>query len=314
MNYFDFWRSSSLISRSVLVIVLAHLVVGVGVHAYWMNTGHEQALRAYFDYEGVPLFLLLGGLQATFAILVFRDFSSRSPLGSAWRYIMLASICYFAGTVLKQWLAANTEINPALYRPFEVTEQTRILFGMVGTVLGGPIMMVLLGSGLYMAIRTYRQLGMLGKLKAVDLMLIGASLIYAVVVICGVVLAVRSHPEGVTAQQALTWPGDYLLSILLIEAVFLRRASVEAGWGYVSRIWGAFVAGIFITSFCSLMNWLTAYGILTWTQTAFVWYLWYPAAAAFALAPTFQWEAMRTARLRLSKPVEELGLPALPGR
>jgi len=314
MKRFDFWHSSSLLTRSVFVIVLAHLIVGAFVHAYWINTANDHVLRAYFDYEGVLIFLLLGAMQTTFAVLVFRGFSSHSPLGSAWQYIMLASICYLAGTIFKHLLAVNSAINPATLLPFAATEQTRALFGVVGTVLGGPVMMVLLGTGLYMAIRTYRQLGILSKLKSVDIVLIGASLLYSIIVIVGIVLAVRTHPESVTAQQAMTWPGDYLLSLLMLEAVFLRRAAIEAGWGFVSRIWGAFVAGIFLTSFCSLMNWLTAYGVLTWTQTAFVWYLWYPAAAAFALAPTFQWEAMRTARLRLSKPIEELGLPALPGQ
>ena len=62
------------------------------------------------------------------------------------------------------------------------------------------------------------------------------------------------------------------------------------------------------------MNWLTAYGIFTWTQTAFVWYLWYPALAAFALAPVYQWEAMRTAQLRLAMPVGELGLSVISKR
>jgi hypothetical protein len=58
------------------------------------------------------------------------------------------------------------------------------------------------------------------------------------------------------------------------------------------------------------MNWITAYGVVNWTYTSFVWYLWYPASAAFALAPALQWEATRTAHLRLSKRVEELELPA----
>ena len=314
MNYFDFWRSSSFITRAVVLLVLAHLIIGGFVHAYWMKTANEQVLRAYFDYEGVPIFLLLAGLQTTFAVRVFRDFSSHSPLGSAWQYIMLGSVCYLGGAIFKHLLAVNSAINPALLLPFAATDERRALFSMVGTVLGGPIMMVLLGTGLYMAIRTYRRLGILSKLKTIDIALIGTSLLYSIIVIIGVILAVRTHPERVTAEQALTWPGDYLLTLLMLEAVFLRRAALEAGWGFVSKVWGTFVAAIFLTSFCSLMNWLTAYSVFTWTQTAFVWYLWYPAAAAFALAPTFQWEAMRTARLRLSKPVEELGLAAFPGR
>jgi hypothetical protein len=82
------------------------------------------------------------------------------------------------------------------------------------------------------------------------------------------------------------------------------------GWGYVSKVWGAFAAGIFLTSLCSLLNWLTAYGLVDWKQTAFVWYLWYPASAAFALAPAYQWEALRTAEARLADRGEEAELTA----
>lgn len=129
-------------------------------------------------------------------------------------------------------------------------------------------------------------------------------------VVSGSVHTIRSHPVSINPQQALTWPGDYLLSILLLEAITLRRSVANMGWGYVSKVWGAVVTGILITSFCSVMNWVTAYGFLSWNHTAFVWYLWYPASAAFALAPAFQLEATRTAQLRLAKEVEGLGFSA----
>ncbi len=310
MDHTRFRQSSSLITRLLLIVLTIHLTVGVCVHALWMTTSNDQLLRLYFDYEGVLVFLLFGAVQAWFAILVFRDFSPHQPLGQAWLYIMLASFCYFAGTVFKHLLAVDSGINPLSYTALGSNDQIRLLLGNIGTVLGGPIQMVLLGTGLYIAIRVYRQLGMLARLKTLDIALIGASLLYSVIVLCGVIIAFRSHPGGVTIERALTWPGDYLMSLLLLEAIFLRRAAVEMGWGYVGKVWGAFVTGIFLTSFCSVMNWLTIYGVFTWKQTAFVWYLWYPASAAFALAPALQWEAIRTARSRLAKPVEELGQPA----
>jgi hypothetical protein len=311
MNEFNLRHASSFVARSIMVIVIAHLIVGACVHAYWSATSNEQVLRHYFDYEGVLVFLLFGALQAAFAIMVFRNFSSHQPLGLAWQYIMLASVCNFIGTIFRHLLATNSAINPAMYAEFGASNETRQLFGNIGTVLGGPIQMILLGAGLYMAIRAYRQFGMLTRLKALDIVLIGASLVYSIIVIFGVIVAVKNNPGAVTIERGLTWPGDYLMSLLLLEAVFLRRAASEMGWGYVSKIWGALVTGIFLISFCSLMNWLTAYGVFTWTQTAFVWYLWYPASAAFALAPVYQWEAMRTAQMRLAKPVDELGLPAI---
>jgi hypothetical protein len=305
MNFLRFWDQSSFITRLILGVVTVHLIIGAGVHLYWTASGSGQVLRLYFDYEGVAAFLLFGALQVFCAVAAYREFSHQ-PLGAAWLYIMLASICYFLGTICRHLLAVDSGINPIAYGIFGASDQLRGIFGNIGTVLGGPVQMILLAAGLYMALRVYRQLGMLARLKPFDIALFGAAALYSITVLVGIFQAVRNHPSNITVDRALTWPGDYLLTLLLLEAVFLRRSALEMGSGYVSKVWGAFVAGIFLTSFCSLMNWLTAYGILSWTQTAFVWYLWYPASAAFALAPAYQWEAMRTAQLRLAKPLDEL--------
>lgn len=308
MTLFNFQRPSSFITRLILGVVTVHLMIGAFVHVYWTATANQEVLRLYFDYEGALVFLLFAALQVFFAVYAYREFSSHQGLGPAWLYIMLASICTFTGTVFRHLLAVDSAINPFTYGTLGGNDQLRFLFGNIGTVIGGPIQMILLGTGLYMALRVYRQFGMLAKLKAIDIALIGGAMLYSVIVIFGVVQAVRNNFSAVTVEHALTWPGDYLLSLLLLEAVFLRRSASEMGWGYVSKVWEAFVAGIFITSFCSLLNWLTAYGVFSWTHTAFVWYLWYPASAAFALAPAYQWEAMRTAQSRLAKRVDELEL------
>jgi hypothetical protein len=302
--------ASSFVTRFVFTVLTVHLIVGVFVHSYWSATENETVLRLYFDYEGVLVFLVFAGLQFWLTNSVRRKFSYHEPLGGAWLYLMLASGCLFAGTVLKHLLAVNTALNPLIYSASGSDVHLRSLLGNIGTVVGGPIHMILLGTGLYMALRVYKQLGMLSKLKALDIALIGGAMLYAVIVIVGIVQAIRRDPSSVTAEHALTWPGDYLLSLLLLEAIFLRRSAANSGWGYVSKVWGAFAAGIFLTSFCSLMNWLTAYSILTWKETAFVWYLWYPAAGAFALAPAYQYEAMQTAQIRVTQDLDELQLSA----
>ena len=302
--------SSSSATRIILTVTLIHLVIGVFVHGHWLATGDQHALRMYFDYEGAIVFLFLSVAQLLFASLAYKEFSAAQPLGSAWFYIVAASLCALIGTILTKLLTVDSAINPINYVVSGSTQSLRSLLGSIGAVLGGPVYLILLGTGLYFAIRVYRQLGLTAKPKPVDFLLVGGALLYTLVVIIGVVRTIKSHPEGVTAEHALTWPGDYLLSLLLLEAIVLRRAAVEMGNGFVSKVWSAFVFGIFLTSFCSLINWVTAYGFIPWTYTSFVWYLWYPASAAFALAPAIQWEATRTARLRLSKRIEELELPA----
>jgi hypothetical protein len=300
--------TSSAITRLVFLVVALHLLIGACVHVSWMATDNSGILHLYFDYEGVLVFLFFAVVQLWFTISVTRRFSYHEPLGAAWFYLSLASSSLFAGTVLRHVLAINTAINPLLYTVYGSDEQLRTVLASVGTVLGGPVYMILLGTGLYFALRVYKRLGFLARLKKIDVILIAGAMLYALVVLFGIFQAVRRDPSGVTVEHALTWPGDYLLSLLLLEAIFLRRSASDSGWGYVSKVWGAFVAGIFLTSFCSLMNWLTAYSVLTWKETAFVWYLWYPAAGAFALAPALQWEAMETAKLRVARRLDELGL------
>ncbi len=302
--------SSSSTTRIILAVTLVHLVIGVVVHAHWLSTGDLHALRVYFDYEGALVFLFLSIAQLFFAVLAYREFSPALPLRTAWFYIVAASLSAFIGTILTKLLAVDSAINPINFAANGSPQSLRSLLGSIGTVLGGPVYMILLGTGLYFAIRVYRQLGLTAKPKRVDVILVGGALLYTFIVIVGVVRTIKSHPGGVTAEHALTWPGDYLLSLLLLEAIVLRRAAVEMGNGFVSKVWSAFVAGIFLTSFCSLINWITAYGFIPWTYTSFVWYLWYPASAAFALGPAIQWEATRMARLRLSKRIDELELPA----
>ena len=305
-----FVRSASFsITRVIFAVLIVHMAIGVAVHVYWLSTFSDRVLRTYFDNEGVLVLLLFSTLQLICTISVYREFSDDHPLGVAWFYLLLASMSLFVGTVLRHILGGSIAMNPLMHSSLG-SEQFRGLLGSIGTVIGGPIYMILLGVGLYAALRVYKQLGMAAKLKTVDMVLIGATMIYALIVMIGVVQAVRNDPGGITVQHALTFPGDYLVAVLLLEAVFLRRSAAEMGGGYIGKAWGAFVAAIFLMAFCDLMNWLTAYGVLTWIQTSFVWYLWYPVSAAFALAPAYQWEAVRTAQTRLGKRLSDLGVPA----
>jgi hypothetical protein len=56
----------------------------------------------------------------------------------------------------------------------------------------------------------------------------------------------------------LAWASDPLLSILLFQAILIRRSAVETGWGFLSKSWGAFAAGIFLASMGDTGIWATA--------------------------------------------------------
>ena len=57
----------------------------------------------------------------------------------------------------------------------------------------------------------------------------------------------------------------------------------------------AFSVGIFLLLVGDVMIWATVWGYLPWPWSGLGWFVWIPAAAAFALAPLYQWEAMRSA-------------------
>ena len=294
----------------ILGIVTAHLFVGICTHTVWLLTGNPSVLRYYFDYQGALILVVFSALEVVLSFSAYRQFSSDQPLRLAWLFIMLAASCHFTGAILKHVLAVNSLMNPLHYLTQGWHTQLPDVLRRWGGVIGGPAQMALLTCGLFLSLRFYRKAGMLAKPKAVDMVLIGATMAYALIVIRGIVSGVWNSTSPFTYSRALTWPNDFLLSVLLLEAIFLRRSALEMGWGYVSKVWGAFAAAIFLTSLCSLLDWLTVYGLIDWKQAAFSWYLWYPASAAFALAPAYQWEAQRTAQARLADTVGKSGLTA----
>ncbi len=292
----------------LLAIVTAQLLAGIFVHIGWLRSGDASLLRYYFEYPGSLFLVGFSALEVIFGFLAYRQFSPGQPLRSAWFFILIAAVCHFAGSLLRHLLSINSAINPLAYLLPAWDAHLADLMQRSGKVVGGPVQMVFLLWGLFLTLRFYRQVGMLAKLKRVDILLVCVAMGYAALVIGGIVIGLRDQSGPIQYSQALTWPNDYLLSLLLLEAIFLRRSALEMGRGYASKVWSAFAVAIFITSLCSFLNWLTAYGVLGWKETAVVWYLWYPASAAFAIAPVYQWEARLTARIRLLAKTEDLAL------
>ena len=98
-----------------------------------------------------------------------------------------------------------------------------------------------------------------------------------------------------SAGEILNFPADPLLWVLLAQAMRISRSVERMGAGWISRCYGAFSAGIFLILVGDVMIWATVWGYLPWPWSALGWFVWIPAAVAFALAPLYQWEAMRSA-------------------
>ena len=298
-------KSAGSLTNWILGITTVQLAVGIVIHTAWLVTGNGAWLRYYFDYLGAFLFLTFSFLEVFLAYAVYRQFSSDQPLGSAWLFITLAAGCHLLGTILKSLLGVNSYLNPLHYLMGIWNPATAEVLRGWGAVVGGPVQMALLAYGLFLSLRLYKESGLLGKLRASDWALVGSGTIYTSLVLYQIVTAIIHRTSPLTLHSMLTWPNDLLLDVLLFEAIFLRRSAVDMGWGFVSKVWTAFAVAIFLTTVGNVCNWMIAYGYLPWLQSAFVWYLWYPAEAAFVLGPAFQVEASKTAQARLEEWQEE---------
>ena len=101
----------------------------------------------------------------------------------------------------------------------------------------------------------------------------------------------RGKPTPFTEVAA--WPVDVFLWLLLVEALLLYRSASEMGSGYIGRCWKALAVGVFLVSLGVVAMSATSWGYLPWPWSSVVWYVWLPAATAFALGPAYQLEAIQ---------------------
>jgi hypothetical protein len=164
----------------------------------------------------------------------------------------------------------------------------------IGLTIGGTFRFALLAGGLYFAVKAYRRAGLASRLTLLDFVVLIGFLVYLARNVVDVVRAMQAgkHPE---IWEVLGWPVDPLLLVLLFEGFFLFRSSRQLGVGQIGLCWRALSAGVFLTALGDVGSWAANYGYLPWPWSSVTWYVWLPAAAAFARAPAFQLEVIRHA-------------------
>ncbi len=100
------------------------------------------------------------------------------------------------------------------------------------------------------------------------------------------------HGKRPGIWEVLGWPVDPLLLLLFWQAFLLLRSAQNMPAGRIGLCWKAYSAGIFLTAAGDVGIWATNYGHLAWPWNSIVWYVWLPAAAAFARGPAFQLEVI----------------------
>ena len=297
--------SPSLVSNLIIIASSAHLSVGVVTHTLWLLKGDETLFRYYFCYED-PLFLVLcTALEFSLASVARKQFSHGQLLRRAWLLITIAAFFHVIGMILSHIFCTDSYLNPLYALDVSWYKPTKAILEPVSMFIGGPMHMAVLASGLFLALRLYRKHGIRRELKGVDWIILGIVIAYTLRV-AYVLIRLRLGANPSTRfhlLEALTWANDSLLCVLLFQAIFLRRSVAQLGWGCVAKCWGAYVIAIFLTSLGSMGMWATNFGILPYTESAVVWYIWPLVYTAYALGPTYQVEASLAAQARL----QELG-------
>jgi hypothetical protein len=285
-------RQTSL-PQLILLGTGGHLFIALLSYLAWIATGNDLWVTSFFNYQGSLFFLLCSGIGFGVSLMVWRQFSPRDAMRPAWFLIFLSFALRLSGDVLTHILSVNSWLNP--YLAGDWNEQAAMALKELGQVIGGPGAMVLLAGGLLLVLRMYRRLGLLARLTVFDYALVGAVTAYTLRFAYDLLEWQSDSPAPVTVLQAIKWLSDPLLSLLLFEAIFIRRSVIRMGSGLISRCWGAFTAGIFFTSVGDMGLWAVAQGYLNWPQSSITWYVWFLASAAYALGPAYQAEAMSRA-------------------
>jgi hypothetical protein len=135
------------------------------------------------------------------------------------------------------------------------------------------------------------------SLRTSDFLALAGVGLYVVFTSTVISLLAKADRQAITLLSFLGWITDPLLCIVLLEALLLRRMVMKMGGGLVERCWTSYSVAILLTAAGDLAFWLLGFRVRG-DAVALSWLVWYPAAAAYALGPAWQLEAIRYAERR----------------
>ncbi len=280
-------------------VTAGHLVVGLTLWAIWLATQNEAWIRYFFDCQSPVFFLSFAALELYFGVVSWMHFSPGEPLRPAWLLIVLGSICRLTGLIIAHVHSVNSFLNPYHLLGDVVTGSMAADLRQLGLAISGPVHMILLASGLLLVVSAYRKLGLATRLRFIDHVLLGLVVAYTVRQGYEVVRWAGQSRGPITVFDTLHWVTDPLLSLLLLQAILLRRYVISMGWGLIGKCWGAFTVAIFATSLGNMGMWAASYEYIPWPLNSVTWYIWYVASAAYTLGPAYQVEAILRAKEQL---------------
>lgn len=278
--------------RWIWTLLALHLVVGMIAYAHFLVTGQYTLLGWYFGTFGTPFFLLMTASEFCMALLCRSWFDSDEPMRLAWSMIACAALARLIGVLLRSFSEGRLPWG-FWYRLGSPAGGLFENMTQLGLVVGGPLSMAFLAVGLGRVLSIQRRFRLLGSLTRFDKALLFLVLAFSVSQLFINVPLLVQHPSMGTM---LLWLSDPLLSLLLVEAILVRRSVIRMGQGLVAKCWEMFVLAIVITSAGDAAIWATSHNFLSESVTALSWYIWFVAAAAFASAPAYQLAAISMTR------------------
>lgn len=268
-----------------------HIAIGLAAYLHFLITGGYRYLTWYFLTFGTLFFLLTTATEIFLSFECRASFEPDEPMRMAWTFIALSSLARFVAAVLislDHWHGAPIA---------EGTFSTLLVIlprglGQVGEVIGGPLSMLLLAVALSRILQIQRKFGVLRGLTLGDLLLI--ILIGAILFgeLANILQYLGPSYERPSLTKAILWLSDPLLSLLLVQAILIRRSVIRVGLGLISQCWEMYVIAIVTTLAGDASIWASGKGLLPGPLIALSWYIWFFSAAAFASAPAYQLAAM----------------------
>jgi len=276
---------------TVFLSTAALLVLGIAAAVAWWQTGNSVWIHSFFSYSGALFLVACSAVGCWASLRCWRRFSSGDLLRPAWFFISLSALAQFVGGVITHVFG-----NAALLSRFtllDVSPQAPLIvraaeYGR----LFSPVYMGFLALGLLYVLKACRENGLVGRFRRMDILLLLIAVAYTINFLATVVLASHELAPRQDASRILDWTSDPLLCILLFEAILIRRSVGNMGWGLIARCWLSFTAAICLTSVGDIGLWAWWKGYLPPALQIASWYVWFLAAAAYALGPCYQLQAL----------------------
>jgi hypothetical protein len=279
MTRTEAWSGLESAPRWILMFTGAYLCLGLFTFYVWTHAAPTLSMQpSPGDTEALSI-TGMAAAQAWLCLLALRSFQPGAPLRRAWFLIMLSAATHVVGGLFGQVPGTASQIH------------------RIAPLLSGPVQMGLLAAGLLVALRTLWKFGFWARPKATGWAVAGILILFTL-----------SRPAG----DSISLARNLLVCVLSVEALFLWLSAARMGRGLIAKCWRAFAIGIFAIGFGEAALWVIGSYFPAWLVAALEWYVWFPAAAAFALAPARSVAAVRRATGRVTQPASDRPVAAFP--